>query len=294
MALDRLGDPYRAARLVAVFGDSKKVSIPSRWLPYFEQIDVEWADCGEFERMSYDAQGYRRMEVMRQEADLVVLCDADCVILRPFGPELLDPTVRDAIAGVIAHFHFPWENGIDAATDWRTTSRAILGRDVPLLHRYSLAEAGPANCPFYVNYGFVAGRPATIKRLHEIAVPMEERVGAMVRNRFAGQISLALATVELGLETVALPMRYNFPNDPIAERKYPDEVDRICMLHYLRTENFDRRAIFASREKFESFLNLILTGSNRKWRCNSGDGRRSATSRRRPTGTSRTFRSWTY
>ena len=39
-------------------------------------------------------------------------------------------------------------------------------------------------------------------------------------------------------------MRYNFPNDPIAERMYPDDLANVVVYHYLRTAAFNRHEIF--------------------------------------------------
>ena len=58
-------------------------------------------------------------------------------------------------------------------------------------------------------------------------------------------------------------MRYNFPNDPIADGKYSSEIGQLCLIHYLRTELFDRHKIFASADAFEAFMGLQLGGSNR-------------------------------
>jgi hypothetical protein len=58
-------------------------------------------------------------------------------------------------------------------------------------------------------------------------------------------------------------MSYNFPNDPVADKLYPQELNSISVLHYLRTDKFDRQKIFVSKKNFEKFLSLRLTGSNK-------------------------------
>ena len=79
---------------------------------------------------------------------------------------------------------------------------------------------------------------------------------------FSGQIALALAIAETGVRSCALPMRYNFANDERADARYPEELDTVCIFHYLRTDNFDRHKIFASPSAYHQFLELPLAGSN--------------------------------
>jgi len=80
------------------------------------------------------------------------------------------------------------------------------------------------------------------------------------------QISLPPTCSDLGLPTRALPLRYNRPNDPIADDRYPGDLGGIVFLHYLRTKVFDRQRIFVNRENFKSFIGLELSGSNRRFR----------------------------
>src|SRR5260370_42557749 len=58
-------------------------------------------------------------------------------------------------------------------------------------------------------------------------------------------------------------MRYNCPNDGFSEARYPEELDNVCIFHYLRTHAFDRHKIFASRRAYQEFLELPLTGCNK-------------------------------
>ena len=58
-------------------------------------------------------------------------------------------------------------------------------------------------------------------------------------------------------------MRYNFPNDRCADRLHADEMAEIVLLHYLRTQHFDRHRIFVNAEELDRFLALDLVGSDR-------------------------------
>lgn len=268
LALDSLGGAYRDARLVAVFGHETPMSLPSQWAPYFKNIDVHWADPSEVRRRDSAAQADKRFELFRPDADLVVLCDADTVIMRSFSGVASWLARKPALAGVIAHSRFPWTQSTgDSRQDWRAIAMAILGREIPCNHRYTLQGRPDAvdRCPFYINYGFFAGPPALMCRFYPRYREIRTKVVELLCNEFSGQVSLSLAVCALDLPTVALPMRFNFPNDPLADARYSRDMERIVMLHYLRLTHFNRQKIFTSAEEMRMFLSLNLQGSNRKF-----------------------------
>src|SRR5204862_6104539 len=59
---------------------------------------------------------------------------------------------------------------------------------------------------------------------------------------------------------------YNFPNDELAEARFPEELENVTIFHYLRTDRFDRQQIFASAEGYREFLGIDLAGSNKVFR----------------------------
>ena len=61
-------------------------------------------------------------------------------------------------------------------------------------------------------------------------------------------------------------MRYNVPNDSVAEAMYGDELARPAIVHYLRTSEFDRHCIFAGPAAFAAFVQQPLSGVNRVFR----------------------------
>ena len=86
---------------------------------------------------------------------------------------------------------------------------------------------------------------------------------------FSAQVALALAVANTGVQALPLPMRFNFPNDPLAETLYPEELESVRAIHYLRTDRFDRHRIFASADAFAQFLGFrsrALTARSRT-RC---------------------------
>jgi hypothetical protein len=264
LGLDALGGVYRTARLAAVFGDSRISGLPEKWRDHFERIDVEWADPSPVESFGYRAQSDRRFEIIRPDADVVVSCDADTLLVRPFEQATMDAIVNGALGGVIAHYHFPWAHSSgDPCADWNNVSQSILGRRIDTPYRYTLAEfAERGCCPFYVNLGLLIGSPKTYRRLNESCKEIKEAVIEIFNNRFYEQVTVALAAIKSDIRTIALPFRYNFPNDPIADEKYLLELRNVRLIHYLRTERFDRHKIFAEQPAFDAFMKLDLIGSD--------------------------------
>jgi hypothetical protein len=251
-ALDALGSPYREARVVAVFGGPEVIPIPPRWAPYFARIDVEWADCADFVEGRYDAQSDRRFEVFRSDADLIISCDADTILIRPLEPWVLDAALAGGLGGVLAFYAFPWRGAKGATTeDWQAIARAVLGREIAMNHRYSLQDDP---CPFYINLGFLIGTPKSISALDAGFRRFRAPLRAAVETYFAEQILFALTVDELGLTPLALPVRYNFPNDAVADQTYPEEIPQARVIHYLRGTHFNRRWVFVREDLFQRFL----------------------------------------
>lgn len=268
LSLDALGGDYRAARVVAVFGDHAEARVPAGWRPHLDRIAVEWAHAPGAPNPMHRAQHDRRFTLIRPEADLAFLCDADVIPLRPLDTLIEELLETPALAGVIAHFHFSCD-GVrgDPDVDWPEIAEMVIGKAIDRPHRYTLLPAdAPAQAPFYINYGVLAGPPALLAEVHRRDVALRDRVAAILDDWWAPQVSLALACADLALPTRALPMRYNFPNDPRADRLYPEELGRIVFLHYLRLCDFRRDAIFADPSAFRDFLARDLKGSSAVFR----------------------------
>lgn len=265
LGLDALGGEYRNARVVAVFGDSRITPVPHKWRAHFERIDIEWADPSLFERFRFRAQSDRRFEIIRPDADIAVSCDADTLLIRPFEPTIVDAIINGELGGVIAHYHFPWDKSSgDPPSDWEAISQSVIGTKIRMSHHYTLTEfADRDRCPFYVNLGFLIGSPKTMNRLHNGCEEIKEAVISALGNRFYEQVATALAVAKQAIPAIALPLRYNFPNDRIADGKYPEELNQVCLFHYLRTEKFDRHKIFVDESAFDAFMKLDLVGSDR-------------------------------
>ena len=202
-------------------------------------------------------------------------------MLRPLPRSLLDQATHSpTISAVIAHFPFPISRdtrdskcGVSLCPSmpqheaWDRIGTGILGRPPKRPYRYTLLQdAGDTNCPFYINYGFLAGPPRLLQELHERLERLQPRVAELLENDFYGQVAIALAVEEGGLPERSLPMRFNFPNDREADRLYPLELENVVLMHYLRNAVFDRHRIFATPEGFQEFLRIELTGSDAVFR----------------------------
>jgi len=258
LCLDKLGETYKNARLVAAFGDHSEEKIPKKWLPYFKNIQVEWSYNKLSTNICHSAQHYHRFELIRPDADMAVLVDADTMLFRPF-PELIQQCLdKPALFGVIAHQRVPIEK------DWHEISKKVLGRSIQINHSYTLKPRKPEHeSPFYINYGFLAGPPHLLQQAYKQDILLVDKTCEQVGPFFCAQVSLAFAIDELKLPHKALPMRYNYPNDKIADSIHAKETNKIILFHYLRTNRYDRHKIFSSQVEFENFIHLNLEGSDR-------------------------------
>ena len=266
MSLDNLGGIYASASVVVVFGDSTISPLPERWRPHFERIVVHHADPDDYIARSYSAQADARWTVVPGDCDFAIMSDADTMVLRPFDDLLVRLVAEPGIAGTIAHFPFPQYPGELPTEKWASLAREWLGRELPLDYEHSLARAADPDfrrtCPFYLNQAFVVvPRPMVdvLSPTHRWLVP---RVAPQLSDPFyRGQVALTLAVHTHDVTRHAIDIKYNFPNDRLAEELYPASMHDLRVIHYLRTDHFDRQQIFATAEAFERFLALHLTGS---------------------------------
>lgn len=266
-----LGETYSSARLVLCLGAPGRVAIPSRWTRWFRDIEVRWATAEEYRRDGDGAQAHELFRLLDATADLSLICDADTLLITPLPTQFFDDMrTSPAICGVVAHYPppltpYPGARTLPLSSSrllWKTLADSILGGSLPMPYSYSLA-ATPQPCPFYINHGFVAGPPALLQRLGAELDDVLPVVRSVLDNDFYDQIGIPFAIARGGLPCRALPMRYNFPNDPLADERYPDELEHVVLMHYLRTTAFDRHRILADADAFSRFMSLSLTGSNR-------------------------------
>lgn len=266
LALDALGDLYHRARIVLCLVSKEGPSpTPERWQPWLNRVEIQWADQEHAARLTH---GQELFALTDASADISIICDADTMFLRPLPEDFLAEMVASpAICAVIAHYPTPTHNFDDfpgpASTPemWQRMGEA-LGCPIPLTVPYLLARDGALGPSFYVNHAFVAAPPDLIRQLGVLQTAVRPALESVLTNQYDDQIAVALAVETGKLPHRRLPLRYNFPNDQDADELYPEEMQQVIMMHYLRRNAFERHAIFASAAAFDEFLALPLTGSN--------------------------------
>jgi hypothetical protein len=244
------------------------------WWPHLSDVDIHWTSAARFAQDGDWAQSDDVFISAPPEADVLLAMDADTLPVEPLEPILDQVVERGAVAGVIAHYppFVPRDSSEPTSIHEAWTRLASDFLDTPLDFAYVHTLMGPEvqadqkAAPFYLNFGVVflpreAFRAITSPYL-TIRPQLMER---MTSPDFSGQAALTLAIASAGVKTWALPMRYNFPNDPVAERMYPAELEAVVVFHYLRTAAFDRHDIFVNAQHYEEFLTLDLQGVNRRF-----------------------------
>jgi hypothetical protein len=264
---------------VHVFVGGDRGSDPiSGWLPYLKDVDVLWTSEARFASEGDWAQSDDAIRFAPRDVDVLVALDADTFPVSGFESVLDRVHETTAVAGVIAHYPTLLDSSVQLPERdeslreaWTRLARGLT--DVPLDFAYSHTLMGPERLPehrltpFYLNFGVVAFPRAAFDLVAPRYLAFRPQVmGRLHNGDFSGQVALTLAIADAQVRMWALPLRYNFPNDPLAEAMYPAELDKVAIIHYLRTSDFDRHRVFATPEEYAAFLELPLSGVNQRFR----------------------------
>jgi len=277
LCLDALGGDFRDARVVAALAEYETPEVPARWQPYFERIEVIWANPEGLPNDGWLLQHYARYPAIRDDADIAVISDADVCVFRPFDGLVDELIAAPAIAGVIAHYHFPLDGQRgDPGADWSRIARHALGRDVARPHRYLYGRdpyeprihdaAARPPAPFYLNYGVVMGTPRLLKMLGAGEMALKPVVEEITGPYWAPQVALALTCDDLSLPVRALPPRYNWANRPETIELYPGEAAQISLFHNMDKKDINGSRIFTTEDHFRAFIEAEYQGSNEIFR----------------------------
>lgn len=245
------------------------------WQPYLRDVTIVFVPRSQWESIPfYYAQIDGLFRWAPLDADIFARMDADTL---PVGDleDLLDHVSdTSSIAGVMAHFGFPVQPGMPASREtWQRVAEGLISAPLDFRYSYSLTGTNVPEenraAPFYLNDG-AAFFPKSLfrefaTRYLELRPKLMER---LTYPYFSGQIALSLAITEMRARTCALPMRYNFPNDERATKKFPEELENVKIFHYMRTEQFDRQRIFTNAASYEGFLSAPLTGADKIFQQN--------------------------
>jgi hypothetical protein len=235
--------------------------------PWSHDLGVRWmwVPRPDFEEWRETAHPYiaTMMERFRPpfSAEHVMMLDADVMPVRPFD-ELFE---RDnALLAMMAHVT-PFRNHVkewqslfnsyglsDPSFDLEHSGWGAMFTDLP--RRFS---------PPYFNTGVVLAHANVYERLYEPYMTALRFVKDRIDSYFFEQIALTLALVKTGLAFEALPLRYNYPNQPAFDTTYPQELENVRLLHFLRTQIVNRDQDFETMATIQSLVaRPDLTGSN--------------------------------
>jgi hypothetical protein len=238
-----------------------------RWRPHLGDVAVSLVAPSRFAREGDWAQSDDVFVLAPRDADVLVAMDADVL---PVGPleEILDLVAEaEVVAGTLAHAAFP--GTASPADDWERVADGLVDA-LAFDYEYSLLrypQTRDNRIPFYLNFGVVLFSRSAFELLVPEFLGLRPAVASrMSDDDFSAQVALALAIAKTQVRALPLPLRFNFPNDPLAEKLYPEELDAVRAIHYLRTDRFDRHRIFASPDEYARFLELPLDGANRSFR----------------------------
>ena len=268
-ALGKLNWSHWEPRILACFGGETDPEALEEWKPYLRDVIMVFApNSGAEENPFHYAQIDGLFRAAPDDADVFARMDADTLPVSDLE-DLLDYVVKtSSIAGVMAHFAFPVKPRVPSREAWAQAAQGLISAQLDFRYSYSLAEAslGKEYCvaPFYLNDGAVFFPKALFRDYAEHYLALRPKImERLTFPYFSGQIALTLAIAELQARTCALPMRYNFPNDERAVKRFPEELESVKIFHYMRTNQFDRQLIFADAEKYDEFLRLPVTGANK-------------------------------
>jgi hypothetical protein len=257
----------RAIVRVTVGAESAPFDIAKVAAPWSHDLGVQWVwvPHGAFEEWRDTAHPYiaTMMERFRPpfSAEHVLMLDADVLPIQPFN-HLFE---RDhALLAMMAHVS-PFPNH---AQEWRS-----------LFHAYGLSDPSfdfelsgwgtmiddPTRrfSPPYFNTGVLLARADLYERLYEPYMAALRFVKSQLDSYFFEQIALTLAISKMELPLEVQPLRFNFPNQEEFDVAHPEELDKVCLLHFLRTHIIDREKHFQSLDDIRRLVSRTdLAGSN--------------------------------
>jgi hypothetical protein len=263
-SLRRLEEKIGSHSLVVCVGGDVEPENLYKTQPWSKHYPIiwHWADRERFRRDSYWETS---REIFRQpiQGRIVMCADADVLFVREFSELLRELHAAPAVAGVIGHA--PPIRGSELAELW---PRLAAGYDVPVpppIHEYTGWSFMTSDrlTPVYYNFGMVLLPAPLMEKLSAEMEPADDFVNATLDTFFRFQIALTLSIQKANLPSRALPLRYNFPNDPRFDQKYPEELKEMRILHYLRCETVHRERDFAKLRGVAALIaRTDLIGSN--------------------------------
>jgi hypothetical protein len=258
-SLRRNGGSYRNSPVIVTLGDESPDPVLAERLPWLREngIELRWVPRDQFIAHSYAATGNQRLRYDFQ-SDVVLLLDADVLIAGPLDDLIETVHSRQTIAGVIAHIS-PFEHR-KCPYAWQELQGSLGLRAVRAEYEhtgwgYMSSDERFRYTPPYFNYGVVCAPRGVVTQIGRVSHDLLR----CVRSRFPdfffdNQVALSLAIAKLSLPHWCLPMRYNFPNDPLLEALHAAELPHTRIIHLLRNhQQVSKTDLFASLESLTAF-----------------------------------------
>ncbi len=244
------GPHYRDARLLVAVGDHCDIDAVRRENKWSENFNVAWERVPDdvFASFHWAGTGNWRFCIPADDADVIILSDADTVLLRDINPALEDfPMDEPAVRGHMAHFPPALETGSVAppsasAEFWPWLFNEFGISRPEKTYRYSMdADGSLPLAPAYFNFGFVAVNKKAHAILGSEITDATQRVAAATGNSFMRcQIALTVVAHRAGMNIGTLPAAYNAANDLEHLRLSGLVADQIRVLHFLRGDEISR------------------------------------------------------
>jgi hypothetical protein len=269
-ALRRLGPPYSQARVSVCVGDDcdiEAVRTTNAWGA--GRIEWEAVPRAVFEEFGLHGTADWRLTREADTADVIILSDADTVLLRDIDPLLACmPTDRPAVRGHMAHVPPPSSGGGLPASDSDDYWPLLFERfDAPWPKRlfdYSMDGARRfPQVPAYFNLGFVAFNPPGLAALATRIFSFQRVFKSSIDSYMRCQIALSLLAYQHGLDIDVLPASYNAANDLGHMRHNYLSARDIRVLHYLRNDEIERSLIFQDDHIDEFLAAELINPANR-------------------------------
>ena len=265
-ALRRLGAPYDQARLLVVVGDHcdiDSVRLQNRWS---ERFNIAWERVPDpvFNEAGIWGTANWRLNIPAGDAEIIFLADADTVLLRDIDQLVVHfPLEIPAVRGHMAHFPPPTTgNGAPPGGSPEFWPWLFSQFDVewPMTtYRYSMDQNNTLpKAPAYYNLGFVAINSAALAEFDRAITETERRIKALTNSQMRCQIAVAIIAYRAKMDIDVLPARFNSANDTGHMHSNNICTDDICVLHYLREDEFNR-ATFLLQENLDQFISRPLS-----------------------------------
>ena len=267
-----LGGECKDARIRVSVGSPDKPVDLHRLLPWSRRLGIIWHWVERDDYMVWEKTAHPYIATMMERfqppfnAETVVMLDADVVVVRLFSEILPILSEYPSIAGVMAHAP-PF-----TPNEWSALFRQA-GLTPPELNYecsgWNIMVTDPESryCPPYFNTGVLAASRRSLELLYDPYMAALQTVRSLYDTYFFEQIALTLALYQTGIKPHVLPLRYNYPNQEGFDVAFPDELNEIRFLHFLRTDIVKREDDFVSWASMKKLSRRRdLTGSNEIFR----------------------------